>query len=536
VRKQKASPQPQAEQNTLLTPENIKGQLQRIFASAEFHATDKQRKFLRFVVSETLAGNVHEIKGYTVATRVFNRKIDFDQSTDPIVSIQANKLRRALERYYLVAGKQDPIRIDLPVGSYVPTFQIQPLVEPDTVAPRVEDQYRDQAGGWPLVLIRPFKNLTGDAEQDFFVEGLSTELAIELARYQDIVVLIRRNTDKDRSYRKPVARFQVRGSVRQDKNFIKVAVQLIDTKTHRQSWGDCYQVDHDAAQLIAFQEHVSQIISSIIAGEQGIISKTLSIESRHKPPANLKTYEAILRYYQFDLLHSPETFFRALEALRQAAVVEPECGQVWSMLGRLYWTNHVLGLFDLETSMEEALAFAERGVQLEPANQRTRTALAFARFFNNELPAALAELERALALNPNSLFFMDNIGYLFALLGEWERGPAMIRKAIQLNPYYRYFVHYGLWLDWFRQEEYEQAYLETLNLRRQGIFWEPLCDAATFGLLGRLKEGKQAAEELLKLKPEFPTRGRVLIGHYIKFEDIVERVITGLRQVGLHLS
>jgi len=333
-----------------------------------------------------------------------------------------------------------------------------------------------------------------------------------------------------------MARFRVKGSVRQDSTFIKVAVQLIDTKTHRQSWGDCYQVDHDAAQLIAFQEHVSQIISSIIAGEHGIISKTLSIESRHEPPANLKTYEAILRYYQFDLLHSPETFFRAWEALKHAAVVEPECGQIWSMLGRLYWTNHVLELFDLETSMEEALAFAERGVQLEPANQRTRTALAFARFFNNELPAALAELERALALNPNSLFFMDNIGYLFTLLGEWERGPALIRKAIQLNPYYRYFVHYGLWLDCFRQEEYEQAYLETLNLRKQGIFWEPLCEATTFGMLGRLEEGKQAAAELLKLKPEFPTRGRLLIGHYIKFEDIVERVITGLNKVGLNLA
>jgi adenylate cyclase len=170
------------------------------------------------------------------------------------------------------------------------------------------------------------------------------------------------------------------------------------------------------------------------------------------------------------------------------------------------------------------------------SEQRTRTALAFARFFSNQKPAALAEVERALALNPNSLFFMDNIGYLFTLLGEWERGPALIDKAIKLNPYYRHFVHYGLWLDWFRQEEYEQAYLETLNLRRQGIFWEPLCLAPTLGMLGRLEEGRQAAAELLELKPEFPTRARVLIEHYIKFEDIVERVIKGLHKVGLHVA
>lgn len=524
-----------AERDPPLSPENIQQQLRRILASTEFQATDLQCEFLRFVVSETLAGNAHEIKGYTVATRVFGRKADFDQATDPIVSIQANKLRRALERYYLVAGKQDQIRIDLPKGTYVPTFQIKPLGEPDTVSPLVEGQDLDRRGGWPSVLIQPFQNLTSDLEQDFLVEGLATELAVELARYQDIVVLIRRRENIEKNHRKPVARFQVKGSVRKDSRFIKLAVQLIDTKTGRQTWADSYHCDFDATQLITFQENVSQVIAAKIAGEHGIISRTLSIESRHKSPANLETYEAILRYYQFDLIQSPENYFRALEALNHATIIEPGCGQIWSLLARLYWTNHTMGFFSVETPFEKAVDFAERGVQLDPANQRNRTALAFVRFFNNEIPAALAELERALALNPNSLFFLDNIGYLFTLLGEWERGPALIKKAIKLNPYYRNVVHYGLWLDLFRQEEYELAYLETLNLR-QGIFWEPLCRAATLGMLGKLKKGQQAAEALLKLKPEFPTHGRVLIGHYIKFEEIAERVITGLRKVGLHMA
>jgi adenylate cyclase len=537
IEKQNSPKQPHAERDPPLSPKNIQRQLHRILASVEFQATDQQREFLRFVVSETLAGNAHEIKGFTVATRVFGRKMDFDQTIDPIVSIQANKLRRALERYYLVAGKQDQVRIDLPKGTYVPTFQVQPPGEPDTVGPRVEDQDQERTAGWPSVLIQTFKNLTGDAEQDFLVEGLSTELAIELARYQDIVVLIRRREVNDKIHWKPVPRFQVKGSVRKDSKLIKVSVQLIDTRTRRQIWADSYHCDHDAAQLIAFQEHVSQVISAKIAGEHGVIVQTLSIESWHKPPANLETYEAILRYYQFDLIYSPENYFRALEALKHATIIEPGCGQVWPLLARLYWTNYTLEFFNVEeTPLEEAVDFAERGVRLDPANQRARTALAFVRFFNNEIPAALAELERALALNPQSLFFMDNIGYLFTLLGEWQRGPALISKAIKLNPYYRHFVHYGLWLDWFRQEEYEQAYLETLSLRRQGIFWEPLCQAATFGMLGRLEEGKHAAEELLKIKPDFPTRGRVLIKHYIKFEDIVDRVIYGLGQASLHIT
>jgi adenylate cyclase len=86
----------------------IQQQVNRILTSPEFKATDVQKSFLTFVVETALAGRSHEIKGYTVATQVFGRGEEFNQATDPIVSIQANKLRRALERYYLVAGQNDP--------------------------------------------------------------------------------------------------------------------------------------------------------------------------------------------------------------------------------------------------------------------------------------------------------------------------------------------------------------------------------------------------------------------------------------------
>ena len=69
----------------------IQRQLSQILASKEFHATERQREFLKFVVAEKIAGRSDEIKGYAVATQVFGRSEDFDQATDPIVSIQANK-------------------------------------------------------------------------------------------------------------------------------------------------------------------------------------------------------------------------------------------------------------------------------------------------------------------------------------------------------------------------------------------------------------------------------------------------------------
>ena len=122
------------------------------------------------------------------------------------------------------------------------------------------------------------------------------------------------------------------------------------------------------------------------------------------------------------------------------------------------------------------------------------------------------------------------------LLGDWERGPELIREVIRRNPYYGLYVRYALWVDWIRQGDYEQAYLETLNFSRPSVFWEPLMQAAAFGLLGRYEEGQRAVEKLLDLKPDFPSRGRILIRHYIKFDDIFDRMMDGLNKVGLKIE
>ncbi len=471
-----------------------------------------------------------------MATQVFGRKEDFDQATNPIVSIQANRLRRSLERYYLVVGQQDPVRIDIPKGTYVPTFCEQIGIESDTTARSSKSPKSSFEGSWPSVLVRTFKNLTRDMEFNYLTVGLATELAMEITRYQDIRVLMYDPEGHEKRASDTVARFVIDGSVRKDRTGIKVAVRLVDTTTNTQIGGDMHRADLKAAQLIDFQEKVAQIVAVKIAGEDGIISKNLSIESKNIPPSDLKTYEAMLRYYEFNMVFSGDTFLRALKALKVVSVNEPECGLVWAMLGRLYAVNYSLELMNIVTPLEEAIGFAEKGVYFNPDNQRARVILAFTRLFSNEIPAGLAEAERALALNPNSLLFMDHIGYLFTLFGGWERGPALIRKAIKLNPYYSITVHYALWTDWVRQEKYEQAHLETLNFRRPMLFWDPLIKAATFGLLGRYEEGRQAAKSLLTLKPDFPTRGRMLIEHYIKFEDIAERLIDGLSKVGLKIE
>ena len=188
--KEKIDATPHKNSAIALDKENIQQQMQRILDSPEFQATKNQRAFFQFVVSETLAERSHEIKAYTVATRVFGRKADFDPNLDPIVSIQANNLRRALERYYLVAGQNDPVRIDIPKGTYVPTFHQQGDIESDRSVQGNEAVESSFDGSWPTLLVRPFKNMTDDPELNYMAIGLATDLATEITRYQDVRVLL----------------------------------------------------------------------------------------------------------------------------------------------------------------------------------------------------------------------------------------------------------------------------------------------------------------------------------------------------------
>ena len=520
-----------------MTADRIQRQLQRILTSPAFRATKAQKAFLEFVVRKTLSGDSVEIKGYTVATRVFGRREDFDQATDPIVSIQANKLRRALEHYYLTVGDKDPVRIEIPKGSYVPNFTER--VAEHLASARLENEPNISRfkGSWPAVVIRPFQNLTGDPDLDYMAIGMATELATEITRYQEIRVLLMQHREGGQKHAEDTgARFVLDGSIQRGASGLKVNANLVDVSTGLQIWGDSYKTDRSPSRLIVFQEEVANTIASKIISEYGIIAKTLSHESKQHPPSTLKTYEAMLRYYEFNAHFTAETFFDAFEALQHASRKEPDCGLVWSMLARLFAVNYSMELFDLETPLEKAVAFAERGVQLEPADQRTRLILAFVRLFENEISAGLAETDRALALNPNSLVFLENIGHLLTLFGDWQRGPALIRKAIDANPYYSNIAHYSLWVDWVRQRDYQRAYNETLSFRTPSLFWDPLMKAAASGLLEKTKEGKHAVGALLKLKPDFAKHGRTLIKHYIKFDDIFDRVLEGLKRAGLNIE
>jgi len=132
-------------------PDEVLGQLERILASADFAACPRSRGFLGYVVRARLEGRESEISQHAIAGEVFQRNGSFDPTTDPIVRMQAGRVRRALEHYYLNEGADDPVLIALSKGTYVPSLQYRecgpPALSGESTALGL--------GMWPIILLNP---------------------------------------------------------------------------------------------------------------------------------------------------------------------------------------------------------------------------------------------------------------------------------------------------------------------------------------------------------------------------------------------
>ena len=104
-------------------PAHIRAQLDVILSSDGFVRSERLRRFLSFVVEESLSGRADRLKGYTIGIEVFDKDASFDPQLDSSVRVEAGRLRRMLQHYYFTRGRDDSIRIDIPKGAYAPSFE-----------------------------------------------------------------------------------------------------------------------------------------------------------------------------------------------------------------------------------------------------------------------------------------------------------------------------------------------------------------------------------------------------------------------------
>jgi TolB-like protein len=258
----------------------VRACLERILLSAPFAQSERLQRFLKFVVTETLAGHADRLKGYTIGVEVFDRDPGFDSAIDPIVRVEAARLRAKLREYYDREGRDDPVRLELPKGGYAvqieerflrtvsaPTIPISREGEATTVTvaphpPPIEDK--------PSLAVLPFINMSSDAEQGYFADGVTDSLITELSRLPDLFVISRHSSFVYRNMNKRVqeigqelgVKYLVEGSVRRAGNRVRVTTQLIDAASGRHLWAERF--DREVQDILAVEDDVVRRILALL--------------------------------------------------------------------------------------------------------------------------------------------------------------------------------------------------------------------------------------------------------------------------------
>jgi TolB-like protein len=515
----------------------VREHFELVLHSPHFDASTRSREFLRFIVDEALSGRGDNLTQLRIAQSVFHRQDNFDAILDPIVRVQMGRLRRSLERYYLLVGNSDCMRIEIPKGTYAPLFVSVPskaatVAEADVHVTSMV--LHEVVPDWPTIVIHPFDRQTSK-EADEVAERLKDQLALELHRYGGVNVARSCDVARLNSARQASVRFELIGAMRKMTAGYLVGARLIDRETGQQVWADEYLANAKSADSQHTINDIASAVAARIGAEHGVIMRLLARE-RSSRSEMAGAFSALLRCNHFFLSRQGANLRPALDEMEHLVIFEPEVSIAWTYLARLYLTNYAFELSDAHTSIDRAIGHAYQGVTLDPANIRGRCVLAKALLIKGELESARNELEHALRLNPDSLAYRELIGWLLALAGDWDRGIGLMRNAAERNPFCLPYVQHGLWADHLLRGEFDKAYVAALEYCGSMFFWRELMIASCLGHLGRVSDADASVMELLHAKPDFPQRGRTLIGYFIKSSELRGRIIDGLAKAGMFLS
>src|SRR5229473_4341440 len=147
---------------------SIEQQLLRILASRPFAQSARMSRFLRFTVERALSGQSDQLKEYVIGVEVFDRKGSYDPRVDPIVRVEARRLRSKLKSYYDADGRADEVIIEFPKGTYAPVFRSRGAGPKPIPAPGTP--------GSGAIAVLPFSNLSSEPDTEYFSDGLTEEL------------------------------------------------------------------------------------------------------------------------------------------------------------------------------------------------------------------------------------------------------------------------------------------------------------------------------------------------------------------------
>ena len=401
-------------------------------------------------------------------------------------------------------------------------------------------QVRADEGLWVAVL--PFKS-SGDAEMESFADGLGEEITTGLSRFRYLSVVasasaarVKGEAGDERALGARLgARYVLEGSIRKGGSAVRVSAQLIDTRTGARLWAETYNRDLQASSIFAAQDDIAARIVATVADSYGVLVHSIRSAMRQKDDADLTPVEWQFQYFAYREQITPAAYADLKSRLERAVERDGRQSDLWACLAQIHVDEYAFGFGTDPAALDRALAAARRAVELDRANQFALVALAQTHFFRQDLAAFGPAAERAMALNPLNTDAVGILGLQIVHTGEFERGAAIVRRAMELNANHAGWMHFAPLWEHFHKGEYEQALERANRVDVPGLFWPFLVLASACGHLGRHAEAAAAVRDLLALDPDFAAHARSNVGTWHFASGLMEPILEGLRKAGLSI-
>ncbi len=517
-------------------------QLDRILSARDFVTGHQLGEFLRYVVEQRLGGQSKSINQYSIAVDALGYGADFDPNTNPTVRVIAGRLRRALDHYYLTRGVHDPVRIELPKGSYVPVFREDAASSKArfSSAGRSQDAVQTaDAETEPCVAVVVFDNLNPSDEADFLAKGLTEEILVSLTRFSELEVLgpllqaEGPTIDYSKIHRRYGAQFVLQGSVQSQGSLVRIMTELTNAETGRKQWARTFKYDLEKTSLFELEDEVTSQVTGEIADGLGIIFQKMYSDTYSEHLKVSDKTMAVLKYNHVWMTLDPSDWVAAIEAIHAALEQEPDSALLVALQSNSYYGDVIYELNLVPDAFSKMEGLAQKAVSLDPNLQIARYNLVVQNCFFGRTQQAVEEARRVVAMNPNHARIVAGCGSELTTAGAYEMGKELMERAKRLNPHYPSWYHFVDYLIHFRHERYAEAWSEALKIHVEGVLWHPLLRAAVLGKLGRTTEARDYLNELLRMRPDFPERPRDIIRLIFVLDEHIDMIWDGLRRAGL---
>jgi adenylate cyclase len=387
----------------------------------------------------------------------------------------------------------------------------------------------------PSIAILPFENLSGDATQDYFADGVCEDIITELSRFSDLFVIARNSSFKYKGKavdlrqvgRELGVRYALEGSIRREGNRVRITAQLIDSTTGTHRWAEHY--DRELKDIFTIQDEVARTIAAILAAH---VNRAEAERALLKPPTAWQAYDHYMRgaaaWVSFQSSWKLESLLEARRHLAESLSIDPKYARVHSMLASTYrvaWLNPLNEEYLNPSALDQAIKFARTAIELDPNLPEAYAEWGYTIIRKRNFDAATAAAERAMALNPN---FADyRVATVFLMVGEFAKAQ------MRVDPFHPHLAPLIVGEAYYLLKEYGKAQrsLREAAGRTPDHQYGHAFLAAAYAQLGRLEDAHAEVAEVLRVNPNYTigTQNRVSI---LKRAEDIAHLLDGLRKAG----